>query len=960
MRISCPLCSTTIKAGEEHIGLKNRCATCGTKFLIPSSEDAEIKILERGELPSSTAPKIQVNPPGTSPLLKPRKHRPLVNPDSEEKLRSPRKLITSSDPLRASTSASGGKAFRALPSVPPPENEKTEPGSLLRKNFPHGKAARNKASRKHSLEHQSALDPDPQEKAHQGNSSPSDTTRSELSSNPSQPEITENIPSNVEPEDSPSASPVEEDNPLVTESGAISTSSTEPSPEPSNKGSHNSREEEQECKEAGRSLPAGTFPIPAPVGRRHGSFHDLKVKRTQKDSKGLVQACIVLSICAVVGLIAFSGMNEGEGEVDSSGNALVPAGSPNPISDTGIVPSDKQPGITAGKSPETAVHGNQWSNRILPWIEHYCLDCHDEANEEGGLELERFTSEKLALSEPHTWEKAAQLVEMGDMPPRDRFNLPSNEERAQFVNWVRSVSNRWDAGEFGKDPGRTTIRRMTKNEYNYTMRDLFGLKIRPADNFPEDGGGEDGFDNNADALFLPPLLMENYVEAAGLLVNEIYRNQESFRRWLFAFPHNEGGDAAAARKILNHWLPLLYRRPVDSQEVESLVSVMRFQMDKKKKPYREAMKMPLLAMLISPHFLYRSEAIQDEGKAYPVGDVDLASRLSYFLWSSTPDQQLLQLAFKGKLSDPQVYREQVLRMLVDDKARALGMHFAGQWLKWEDLRSRANPDRKRFPNFDFALRVSMYRESSLFFDNLVRENLPILDLIDSDYSFLNQKLAIHYDIPGISHSSFQKVALDDPNRGGVIGMGSVLTATSLPLRSSPAKRGNYLLTDLLGTPPPAPPMDVPQLPEDDEEIEFKSFRDALTEHRENPSCKSCHEAIDPMGFGMENYDAVGRWRQFQNDQPIDSSGKLPSGESFSNPSELKALLMKRKDTFTRNMAEKALAYALGRELTAYDRQVSKSITDKVIADGYRAQTLFLEVARSYPFLNCRDDDFRKN
>ena len=155
-------------------------------------------------------------------------------------------------------------------------------------------------------------------------------------------------------------------------------------------------------------------------------------------------------------------------------------------------------------------------------------------------------------------------------------------------------------------------------------------------------------------------------------------------------------------------------------------------------------------------------------------------------------------------------------------------------------------------------------------------------------------------------------------------------------------------------------MDVPQLPEDDEEIEFKSFRDALTEHRENPSCKSCHEAIDPMGFGMENYDAVGRWRQFQNDQPIDSSGKLPSGESFSNPSELKALLMKRKDTFTRNMVEKALAYALGRELTAYDRQVSKSITDKVIADGYRAQTLFLEVARSYPFLNCRGDDFRKN
>ncbi len=288
------------------------------------------------------------------------------------------------------------------------------------------------------------------------------------------------------------------------------------------------------------------------------------------------------------------------------------------------------------------------------------------------------------------------------------------------------------------------------------------------------------------------------------------------------------------------------------------------------------------------------------------------------------------------------------------------MHFAGQWLKWEELRSRANPDKGRFPRFDFALRVSMYRESSLFFDNLVKENLPLTDLIDSDYSILNQRLALHYNIPGVTGPGFRKVKLDDPNRGGVIGMGSVLTVTSLPLRSSPAVRGNWLLTELLGTPPPAPPMNVPQLPEDDRELEFTSFRDALTQHREDPNCKACHVEIDQLGFGLENYDAIGRWREFQNDQAVDASGELPDGSRFSNPKELKQILMSRRHDFARNVVEKALSYALGRELSPHDRPTVREITDLLIADDYSARTLFLEVARSYPFLNCRGDEFSEN
>lgn len=968
------MCATVIKADAEHVGLKNRCVECQTKFVIPENEEDEIEILERGEAPTTKVTRVQVRKAEPKPLVtRPQpKTTPIRKPVTEnaeaKKPGGPKKLLTSRAPLRAPTNAPSRKISRALPQL----NPKTEaPKVPAKKKIVRRRVVKKKISKKHSLEHLPALAPDPPHEERKTAALTEATPPGTEKVTPPEPEETKAppqigetppkrnapAPSSTNPE-APAGRKVTRKVAKVAKPRPKGTTKHEPANSSAPKTEPVAKKTDPiEAQDSGAPKLRTGADRPLPGRGVQGSFHDLKVKRTQRDTRGIVQAVAVLSVCLIVGIILVASRGGQDDETTVEAAANLPAEEPAPIAPPPI-PAPPTPGPEHNTEPEVALV-NHWEDVIQPYLENYCLDCHDEANEEGGLELERFHNEKLALTEPHIWEKAAQLVRMDEMPPRDRFDRPDDKERAQFIAWVKSVSERWDSGEFGRDPGRTTIRRMTKNEYNYSMRDLFGLKLRPADNFPEDGGGEDGFDNNADALFLPPLLMENYVEAAGLLVNAIYKNQESYQRWLFAFPHGEGSKEAAARKVLEHWAPLIYRRPVESQEIESLVSILRFQMEKKKKEYREAMKMPLLALLISPHFLYRSEEIQPGGKPYPVEDIDLASRLSYFLWSSTPDGQLLKLASEGKLSDPSVYEAQVRRMLMDDRARSLGMHFGGQWLKWEDLRSRANPDRKRFPNFDFALRVSMYRESSLFFDNLLREDLSILDLIDSDYSFLNQKLAIHYDIPGVTGTGLTKVKLDDPNRGGVIGMASVLTATSLPLRSSPAKRGNYLLTELLGTPPPAPPMNVPQLPEDDEEIEFKSFRDALTEHRENPSCKSCHEAIDPMGFGMENYDAIGRWRQYQNDTPVDSAGTLPNGEKFSNPKELKALLMKRKDLFTRNMVEKALAYGLGRELTPYDRQVAKSITDKVIADGYKAQTLFLEVARSYPFLNCRGDDFSR-
>ncbi len=665
---------------------------------------------------------------------------------------------------------------------------------------------------------------------------------------------------------------------------------------------------------------------------------------------GIASVCVLL----LISLLLFTG-GEGEDNDRKTAGEVVAVEAPKPvIAEPEEVGKPPAPGPVEAALPGSVAHFN---TVIHPLLERYCIDCHDEINEEGGVNMERFANEREALSDPDMWELAADLVDMGEMPPRNKRRQPTAAERKQIIAWVKTVTDRWDSGSQGRDPGRTTIRRLNKNEYNYTVRDLFGYQVRPADDFPEDGGGEAGFDNNADALFLPPLLMENYVEAAGLMVHNVYRNQALYTKYLFTFPAGEVKPVDAARKVLRNWAAKAYRRPVEESEVERLVKIFQLGMEKKKQDYRAAMKLPLLAMLISPNFLYRAEKIRPGNEVYRVDDFDLASRLSYFIWSSMPDAELFKLASEGRLSDPGILKAQVERMLKDEKAKALSMHFAGQWFKWEELRSRTNPDRKKFPSFDFSLRVALYRESSLFFENLLRENRSILDLIDSDYTYLNQRLARHYGIAGVTGLEFRKVKLDDPNRGGVIGMGSVLSATSLPLRTSPSVRGAYVLTELLGTPPPAPPMNVPQLPEDDRRLKAVSFRQELIDHRFIPACKSCHERIDPLGFGLENFDAIGRWRTSHNGRPLDTSGELPDGTRFSSPEDLKKILMGKRDLFARNMVEKTLSYALGRELSPYDRQTVKEITNKVVAGDFKVHTLFSEVVQSYPFLHCRADSY---
>lgn len=593
-----------------------------------------------------------------------------------------------------------------------------------------------------------------------------------------------------------------------------------------------------------------------------------------------------------------------------------------------------------------------FESNIAPILDNYCTTCHNPEDDEGSLDLESILTTEDAVLHPDLWDKVAKSAKMDIMPPPRKDERPGAFERALLQGWALQTGWQWDQGVMGTDPGRTTLRRLNRNEYNYTIRDLFGLKIRPADNFPEDSAGEAGFDNDADALFLPALLMENYFEAAAKIADTILADGHLRQVYL----RNASSNEAGARNVFAYWAPNIYRRHVETDEIDRLVTVYKAGR-KGRMSHAKAMRDPLIMMLVSPSFLYRSELpIAGGGKTVGLNEFELANRLSYFLWASKPDLELFKLANEGKLSEPKILEEQVIRMLKDDKSRALSMHLGGQWLGWEELRGSANPDVKKFPMFDFALRVDMYRESANFFDHLLREDGSVYDLIDSDYGFLNDRLAKHYGISGVEGSHFRKVKFNNPNRGGVLGMGSVLVSSSMPMRTSPSMRGAFVLDQLLGDPPLPPPMDVEQLPANDTGLKTLTFRETIDEHRDNPDCRACHAQIDPLGFGLENFDAIGRWRTTQNGAPLDTSGVTPEGEEFSGPVELKELLFTRQDQFTRNMVEKFLSYALGRELTPYDRAVTRRITDQVKADEGSMHSLILAIINSHPFLNRQNSE----
>ena len=409
-------------------------------------------------------------------------------------------------------------------------------------------------------------------------------------------------------------------------------------------------------------------------------------------------------------------------------------------------------------------------------------------------------------------------------------------------------------------------------------------------------------------------------------------------------------EAACAAEILSTLARRAYRRPVTDADVAVLLRF--FEEGRSGADFDAGIEMALQRLLISPEFLLRVERDPEgveTGRPYLVSDLELASRLAFFLWSSLPDDALIDAAAAGTLRDPAVLESQVRRMLADPRAESLVTNFAAQWLYLRNL-TAVSPDFIVFPDFDETLRRALRRETELFFESIVREDRSALDLLTADYTFVNERLAKHYGMPGIYGSHFRRVALPpDSPRGGLLGQGSILAVTGYATRTSPVVRGKWVLENLLGTPPPPPPPNVPPLSEEKSDAVL-SMRERMIEHRRNPVCAACHALMDPVGLSLENFDAIGRWRTLTDGfAPIDASGSLPDGTTFDGVAGLRQALVSRADQFVRTLAEKLLTYGLGRALEHYDAPAVRAIEREAAGQDYRFSSIVLGVVNSTPF-----------
>jgi cytochrome c551/c552 len=419
----------------------------------------------------------------------------------------------------------------------------------------------------------------------------------------------------------------------------------------------------------------------------------------------------------------------------------------------------------------------------------------------------------------------------------------------------------------------------------------------------------------------------------------------SRRRIFSCTPAQASAEAACARRVLTALATRAYRRPVTSADMEPILAL--YESGRKKGNFDEGIEQGLRLILASPKFLFRTETAPASGVG-KVSDIELASRLSFFLWSSIPDEELLNVASKGTLSQPAMLERQVKRMLADPKSRALVDNFASQWLMLRNLKGHI-PTPGDFPNFDNELRQAFRQETELFFESIVREDRTLIDLINADYTFLNERLARHYGITNVHGSYFRKVVLKDETRRGLLGQGSVLTVTSYPNRTSPVLRGKYILENILGTPPPAPPANVPDLKENQPGEEAKSLRARLEMHRATPTCATCLRVMDPLGLALENFDGIGQWRVKEPGGNIDPAGQLADGSRVDGPVALRKAVLKRPELFVRTVTQKLMTYGLGRGMQHTDMPVIRGIASGSAAQNYRFSAVVLGIVKSVPF-----------
>mgnify|MGYP003663148227 FL=1 len=591
-----------------------------------------------------------------------------------------------------------------------------------------------------------------------------------------------------------------------------------------------------------------------------------------------------------------------------------------------------------------------FSKQIKPFIKKYCIDCHQNRRPtEAGLSFDPALRSPGHAAFSEKWKKSAARVKAHDMPP-EGLDQPSDKERQIFAKWMQQIKYLSP-----KDPGPFVIRRLTKTEYGNTLHDLLGVNPDIVASLPDEVSGE-GYLNS-----LSPLQLEQYLAISEKVLNQVVALKgeppTAIQLELFGEPPTSETDAKAnARKLAKSLARIAYRRPPSAAEVDVLLKV--FELGRQNDlSYQASCRLMLKAILVSPQFLFITPAreVETEKGIVPLDDYQLASRLSYLLWATMPDAELLTLADQGKLHELPVLKDQVTRMLMDPRSRALFDGFGAQWLKLGNLHTRTF-DPEKFPQMTAALRSAMYDEARLFFESIVRENRSVSDFIDSDYTFLNGNLASIYGLENtVTGPEMRKVKLTNGNRGGILGMPGVLAATSFPNRTSPVNRGVWVLEQVLGDHVPAAPPDVPSLEKQDQkQVASLTLRERTELHRSEAVCANCHRLLDPIGFGLENFDAIGRWRdQDENGQAIDASGELPGGRNFSNPKELKAIIAQHNAKFSRNLVERLLAYALCRRLEGYDEIVIDGLMQKIAKDDYRMQTLITEVVTSYPFMHRR-------
>jgi Protein of unknown function (DUF1588)/Protein of unknown function (DUF1587)/Protein of unknown function (DUF1592)/Protein of unknown function (DUF1585)/Protein of unknown function (DUF1595)/Planctomycete cytochrome C len=681
----------------------------------------------------------------------------------------------------------------------------------------------------------------------------------------------------------------------------------------------------------------------------------------------------------------------------------------------------------AGESDASA----RFHQRIEPILQNYCYGCHGYGSHEGGHAFDEYKSNEALLGDVKLWLAVLKNVRSGVMPPPDEPK-PTEGEREALFEWIERDVFKADPAD--PDPGRVTLKRLNRVEYRNTIRDLTGVDYDTQSEFPPDDSGY-GFDNVGDALSVSPLLLEKYLIAAREIVAEVVPAPASakekdisskYRRVFVDGPPPE--DSAQrdeyAQKVLRAFIRRAYRRPADERTVERLFKLAKEAYSIPDQTFEAGIGTALVAVLSSPRFLYRIEeplAAATRDKHPLVDEFALASRLSYFLWSTMPDEPLLELAERGELRKNQ--GTEVERMLREPRSKALAENFAGQWLRSRDIehldldpigalglqpeldelqrqlyrlrREREseerkveeaakaegksdNEDEKDDPRwqerekvrakarelrtigemFDTRLRRAIRDETEEYFNFVVREDRDVLEFVDSDYTFLNATLAKHYGISDVNGDEMRRVELSaDSVRGGVLTQATFLAVTSNPNRTSPVKRGLFVLDNILGSPPvPPPPPNVPVLEAAENAIKDHraTVRELLEEHRRDPTCAACHARMDPLGLALENFNAMGMWRDKEYDQPVDATGTLLTGEKFDGIRQLKAIIKDRhRLDFYRCLAEKLLTYSLGRGLEYYDELTVDEIVLRMDRNGGKFSALLTGVIESAPFQKQR-------